>query len=112
LRYFAGQHRVYSYRHLTSNPLCTNHKRCRNLGIERLCPRRTTLQRPLPSYQLEDGVISDQWAKSFAGRAGGYREIPLHGELIPVEVGLQNFWLFVVRKQTRTELLGSPSFFQ
>ena len=65
----------------------------------------------LPSYQLKDGVISAQWAKSFAGRAGGYREIPLHGELVTVEIGLQNFWLFVVRKQTRTELLGSPSFF-
>src|SRR5262245_11900884 len=27
----------------------------------------------LPSYQLKDGVISAQWAKSFARRAGGYR---------------------------------------
>src|SRR5215510_10480966 len=80
--------------------------------LKGFAPRRATLKSSMPSYQLEDGVISAQWAKSFAGRAGGYREIPLHGELIPVEVGLQNFWLFVVWKQTRTELLGSPSFFQ
>src|SRR5262245_4519853 len=59
-------------------------------------PASSTPPSSSPGHQLEHRVIAGQWSKSFSRGAGRHREIPLHCQLVAIEVGFQDLRLFIL----------------